>query len=67
MFNGHEKLLENDLDVVTKDNVFIGSNVLILKVLTVRQANITGCGDRKRISVHSLCGCASNKNIATVR
>ena len=38
MFDVHEKLSENDLDVVIEDDVWVGANVLILKGVKIGRA-----------------------------
>jgi acetyltransferase-like isoleucine patch superfamily enzyme len=44
MFDVHEKLPENDLDVVIEDDVWVGANVLILKGVKIGRGCIIGAG-----------------------
>ncbi|WP_270504560.1 acyltransferase [Paraclostridium sordellii] len=44
MINVHEKLPENDKDVIIENDVWIGSNVTILKGVTIGQGSVIASG-----------------------
>jgi acetyltransferase-like isoleucine patch superfamily enzyme len=44
MYDVHEKLPENDVDVTIEDDVWVGSNVLILKGVRIGRGSIVGGG-----------------------
>lgn len=44
MFDVKEKLPENDLDIIIKDDVWIGANVTILKGVTIESGSIIAAG-----------------------
>ncbi len=58
MINIHEKLPENDQDVVIKDDVWIGSNVTILKGVTIGEGSIIAAGSliNRNIEPYTIVG-----------
>jgi acetyltransferase-like isoleucine patch superfamily enzyme len=44
MFDTKDKLPENDLDIIIKDDVWIGANVTILKGVTIESGSIIAAG-----------------------
>jgi acetyltransferase-like isoleucine patch superfamily enzyme len=44
MYNVHEKLPENDMDVIIEDDVWIGANAMILKGATIGRGSVVAGG-----------------------
>lgn len=58
MINVHEKLPENDKDVIIEQDVWIGSNVTILKGVTIGQGSVIASGSvvNRNIESYSIYG-----------
>lgn len=65
MINVHDKLPENDKDVIIQNDVWIGSNVTILKGVTIGQGSIVASGSivTKDVEPYSIVGGLPAKKI----
>ena len=65
MFDVKDKLPENDLDIIIKDDVWIGANVTILKGITIESGSIIAAGTlvNKDVSQNSIVGGVPAKHL----
>lgn len=58
MFDVEDKLSENDLPIVIKDDVWIGTGVIILKGITIEEGSIVAAGSllNKNVPPYSIVG-----------
>jgi len=66
MFDVKEKLPENDLPIIIKDDVWVGCNVTILKGVTIGQGSIIAAGSVviKSVEPYSIVGGVPAKKIS---